>query len=135
MKNLILPALLVFGLSACDSRDFDSDTFALSKVEFFDVAYEVTGTYSNCSISYVTIDRSIKTVSTALPWSKEAFTVRVAGTDDLFNAAVSATCHDDNRFGKSTVSVFVDEELKSRGATTGFGQTAEAEFLLFNSNR
>lgn len=130
MKLHLLLALLVVSLTACDSRDFDSDTFAQTSTQFYDVAYSVTGTYSSCEISFVALDKSVKTVSSSLPWSNEPFQVQIRGTESTFNAAVSATCEDDERLGKSTASVYVNDELKSKGATTGFGQTARAEFLV-----
>ncbi|NND73117.1 MAG: hypothetical protein HKN43_16200 [Rhodothermales bacterium] len=130
MKHLILPFALIFVLCACDSRDFDSDVFAQSNSALFEVAYEVSGTYAQCTIAFIGPDKDLETVATTLPWSKETFPVHVRGTQDSFNASVKATCKDDNRLGKSTVSVYVDGELKSRGATTGYGKTAEAQFLL-----
>lgn len=132
MKLHLLLALLVVSLTACDSRDFDSDTFAQTSTTYFDVSYSVTGTYSTCEISYVAVDGTLKTESSSLPWSKEPFSVRVAGSSSTFNAAVHATCQDEERLGKSTASVYVNDELKSKGATTGFGQTASAEFLVYN---
>ena len=133
MKKLILPFALLFVLSACDSRDFDSDTFGPSNITVFDVAYAVSGTYAECTISYVAQDKTIETEISSLPWSKESFPVTVRGTLGLFNASVSATCRDNNRLGKSSVSVSVDGQLKSRGARTGFNETAEAQYVLINS--
>jgi hypothetical protein len=130
MKKLTLPFILLFALSACDSRDFDSDTFAQANFAKYDVAYEVVGTYSFCSISFVGANKELETINTSLPWSKETFSVSVRGSQELFNASVSATCRDENRLGKSTVSVFIDGEMKSRGATTGYDKTAKAEFVL-----
>ena len=60
MKKLILPFILLFALSACDSRDFDSDSFAQGNSAVLEVAYEVIGTYSFCTISYVAADEKVE---------------------------------------------------------------------------
>lgn len=137
MKYAAAFVLFVFLCAGCDGyRDFagpedpttETPDPPVARTGTYTVAYDVTGTYYSCEITYINAQRKEVTTPQAvqLPWEL-TFKVSVDQSTGPFEAKVSATCADPTKLGKSTVLLLVDEDVKARATATGFGATAKVD--------
>ncbi len=130
----VLPFLAVaLTLTACSQRSNNIvyPTSESGQRISAEISYAAQGNYAECDITFVNAARQTVTVeNTSLPFDVKPFPVILEREDDAFPASISAVCRDESRFGKSSVSVSVDGEIKERGSTTGFGSQAFANYFV-----
>lgn len=123
----LLPALLFFLFSGCDRIVVDEPGVQPTTPirTQFELAYSVTGTYDRCNIRYRESNGDyLATNGVLLPWSYQT----IVAND--FVADVEATCFAQEKAGKSSVIILVDNEAKQRGSTSGYGATASAIHIV-----
>ncbi len=119
--SLLLSAAVL--LSACEA----GNPFEAAPVHTatFSVRYNVEGTYRACSVTYLDATRTLQREDVAPGWEK---TVAVSVRTDQapFDAFVQATCADDAKVGKVTVSLHANGTLVDTNSTANYGATARA---------
>lgn len=120
-----LAVLLLAALAGCDAAS--EPVLEAERRASFDVAYAVEGTYARCSVTYADASGA-RTLDTALPWRVRVRAEATSATP--FHASVSATCTDEVREGKGTVSIRANDVLRDLRTTAGRGATALATATL-----